>query len=135
MNSDKEYLRVIKELFEAFTQRGDIEPLLEAVSDDVQIRLTIADGTPLSGVFHGRAGVRQYFERNAETVQTSEFDILNYLSGGDQVAVVGRETLTVIRSGSVFKNSDWVTLFTFRDGKVVQILVVEDTSGIVAAYR
>jgi ketosteroid isomerase-like protein len=135
MNSDKEYLRIIKELFEAFTQRGDIEPLLEAVSDDVQIRLTIADGTPLSGVFHGRAGVRQYFERNAETVQTSEFDILNYLSGGDQVAVVGRETLTVIRSGSVFKNSDWVTLFTFRDGKVVQILVVEDTSGIVAAYR
>lgn len=135
MTSDKEYLRIIKDLFEAFTQRGDIEPLLAAVSDDVQLRLTIADGTPLSGVFHGRAGIRQYFERNAETVQIAEFDILNYLSGGDQVAVVGRETMTVIRSGRVLKNSDWVTLFTFRDDKVVQVLVIEDTSGIVAAYR
>lgn len=135
MTSDKEYLRIIKDLFEAFTQRGDIEPLLEVVSDDVQFRLTIEDGTPLSGVFHGRAGIRQYFERNAETVRTSEFDILNYLSGGDQVAVVGRETLTVIRSGSVIKNSDWVTLFTFRDDKVVQIVVVEDHTAIVAAYR
>lgn len=135
MTSDKEYLRIIKALFEAFTQRGDIEPLLAAVSDDVQLRLTIADGTPLSGVFHGRAGIRQYFERNAETVQIAEFDILNYLSGGAQVAVVGRETMTVIRSGRVLKNSDWVTLFTFRDDKVVQVLVIEDTSGIVAAYR
>ena len=135
MTSDKDYLRIIKELFEAFAQRGDIEPLLEAVSDDVQLRLTIADGTPLSGVFHGRAGIRQYFERNAETVTTSEFDILSYLSGGNQVAVVGRESLTVIRSGSVFKNSDWVTLFTFKDDKIAQVLVVEDTSGIVAAYR
>ena len=133
MNRDAR-IALLKDIFAAFIEKGDVTPLLAAVTDDVSFRVTVSPGTPLSGEFKGKDGVRTYFARNAETVETTEFEIDNYLVGGDQVAVVGRETLKVIRSGETHRDSTWVTLFTFRDDKIERVLVVEDTTPISAAY-
>jgi ketosteroid isomerase-like protein len=114
---------------------GEFEPIMAALADDVTIRLTIAPGTPLSGTFHGKEGVGEYFSRNAQTVDANSMEVLNYLAGGGQVAVVGRETLTVRKSGAVLRDADWVMLCTFRDEKISEILIVEDTSAISDAYR
>jgi ketosteroid isomerase-like protein len=113
---------------------GSIVPLLAAVTDDVSLRLTVLPGTPLSGEFKGKAGLETYFALNAETVETNDLEIANYLAGGDQVAVVGKETLKVIRSGEVHQGSDWVMIFTFRGDQIASVLVVEDTARLWAAY-
>jgi hypothetical protein len=47
-------------------------------------------------------------------VKTTGFEIDSYLTGGDPIAVVGRETLRVLRSSETHPGSDWVTIFTFR---------------------
>ena len=133
MNRDTR-IALLQDIFAAFIERGDIAPLLAAVTDDVSFRLTVLPGTPLSGEFRGKDGLQTYFARNAETVETTDFEIDNYLAGGDQVAVVGRETLKVIRSGETHRASTWVTLFTFHGDKIERVLVVEDTSPISAAY-
>jgi ketosteroid isomerase-like protein len=126
-------IALVEDILAAFLA-GSIAPLLAAVTDDVSLRLTVLPGTPLSGEFRGRAGLEAYFACNAATVETSELEIESYLAGGDQVAVLGRETLKVIRSGEVQRGSDWVTIFTFRGDKIASVLVVEDTARIWAAY-
>lgn len=133
--TEQNRLQIVREIFDAFLSSGDTGPLLDALSEDVEFRLTVAAGTPLSGVFRGKEGVRQYFLRNDEVVRNHAMEVLSYLAGGEQVAVIGRETLTVKRSGAVMADSDWVTLIKFRDNRITQVLVVEDTSAIAAAYQ
>jgi uncharacterized protein len=126
---------LIKSMFDAFLASGGPGPLLEELTDDAEIRLTIADGTPLSGVFRGKEGLITYFTRNEEVVEIGSMEATSYLSGSDQVAVIGRETLTVRRSGRKVEDLDWVVLYTFRSDKICKIVIIEDTSEIAAAYR
>jgi ketosteroid isomerase-like protein len=132
---EQDRLRTAKHIFDAIVKSGDTSPLVESLTDDVKFRLTVAPGTPLSGIFIGKEGVQEYLARNEEFIQTDKLEVLNYLVGGDQVAVVGREHMTVKRSGSTQWNSDWVTLFTFRGNKIAEVLVVEDTTAIFTAHR
>jgi ketosteroid isomerase-like protein len=133
--NQSERVDVIKGIFAAFIERGDVEPLLAASTEDVTIRLTVLPGTPLSGEFKGKDGVRTYFVRNAETVESTDFTVTNYLVGGDQIGVVGTEALKVLRSGETHAGLHWVVLFAFRGDKIESVLVVEDTAPISSAYR
>ena len=126
-------ITLTQELFSAFLQ-GDMGPIFAAVSDDVEVRLTISPGTPISGVFHGKDGLAEYFTKNAATVETTAFEILNYLAGGDQVAIVGRESLIVRSTGAANVDSDWVMLCTFKEDKIASIVVIENTAVIAEAY-
>jgi len=128
-------LATIRQIFDAFVSAGSAEPLLAAVSDDVTCRLTVAEGTPLSGTFRGKEGLQRYFEIQGEVAEIQKVEVLNFLVGGDQIAVSGRETLRIKRSGTLCQDSDWVTLFTFRGDQIIDILTIEDTAAIAAAYR
>ncbi len=126
-------LKAIQAGVEGF-MTGDLAPMMSILEEDVTMRLTVADGTPLSGVFQGKEGVLRYLGLNAETVRADSMEVVNYLEGGNQVAVVGRETLTVVRSGRVMKNADWVMLFTFRGDRVKKIVIIEDTHEIATSF-
>lgn len=131
--TQQDRITLTQNLFGAFLQ-GDMNPIFEAVTDDVEVRLTVSAGTPLSGVFRGKAGLGEYFGRNAETVETTAFEISNYLAGGDQVAIVGRESLVVRSTGKASVDSDWVMLCTFTGDKISSIVVIENTSAISEAF-
>jgi ketosteroid isomerase-like protein len=127
-------LNQVREMFEAFLSSGDVTPLLGRVAEHAVIRLTVQPGTPLSGDFRGKEGIKEYFQRTSEVVRNDRMEVLDYLAGGDQVAVVGRETYTVLRSSQVQKDADWVTIFTFDQDLITSIVVIEDTAPIAAAY-
>ena len=128
-------LSIIRQIFDSFVQGGSAAPLLAAVSDDVECRLTIAEGTPLCGTFRGKEGLQRYLDIQAELAEVLCIEILNYLVGGDQIAVSGRETFRIRRTDEVCRDCDWVTLFTFREDKITRIVTVEDTTALAAAYR
>lgn len=128
-------LSIIRQIFDAFANAGSAEPLFAAVSEDVECRLTIAEGTPLSGTFRGKQGLQRYFEIQAEIAEIQSIEVLNFLVGGDQIAVSGRETLRIKKTGALCKDSDWVTLFTFRDHQIIRILTIEETGALADAYR
>ncbi|HNN91124.1 MAG TPA: nuclear transport factor 2 family protein [Pseudomonadota bacterium] len=131
----RDRLTLVREIFEAFISSGSGDLLFAAVTEDVTCQLTIAEGTPLSGVFHGKAGLQEYFTRQGDVAELEAVEVLSYLQGESQVAVVGRESMRVKRSGQVARNLDWVTLLTFRGDQICSILTLEDTSAIAAAYR
>jgi thioesterase domain-containing protein/ketosteroid isomerase-like protein len=128
-------IELAKDMFEQFL-KGNTAPIFEAVADDVEVRLTIGPGTPLSGVFRGPQGLGEYFARNAAAVEQTAFEIHSFLEGEGQVAITGRESLTVRATGVEVKDSDWVMVCTFNPaGKIGKIVVIEDTSAIAGAYR
>jgi ketosteroid isomerase-like protein len=133
--NDLDRLARVRQIFEAFVTSGSGDLLFATVSDDVICQLTIAPGTPLSGVFRGKDGLQQYFARQAEVAEMESVEVLNYLQGGDQIAVVGRESLRIKRSGETARDLDWVTVLTFRGNQICQLVTLEDTSAIAAAYR
>src|SRR4051794_38066225 len=132
--NESENLKLVKYMVEEY-QKGNFEPIAAALSEDVVIRLTVGEGTPLSGTFRGPMGLAEYFSRNADTVETKAMEVTNFLEGGNQVAVVGRETLVVRRSGRMMKDVDWVMLCSFSGTKISEILIIEDTTEILNAYR
>lgn len=127
-------ISLLKDIFTAFIERRDTAPLLAAVTDDVSWAITVLPGTPISGEFRGKQGVEAYFARTAETVEVIDFVVDNYLAGGDQVAVAGRETVKVIRSGELHQDLPWVTLFWFRGDLIERALAIENTASISMAY-
>ena len=131
--NDTDRLKIVKHMVESY-MAGDFAPIAAAMSETIAIRLTVGPGTPLSGTFRGPEQVGEYFARNAEAVDTNEMKVLNYLAGGNQVAVTGRETLTIKKSGRVVKDSDWVMLCTFTDDKISEIVIIEDMTELANAY-
>lgn len=132
--SEAANLRVVKKMVQSY-QGGDVGSVMKLLADEVTIQLTVSEGTPLSGVFKGKDGVNQYFSRNADTVETQAMEVQNFLAGGNQVAVLGRETIKIKHSGELMQDADWVMLCTLKAGKIVAIEVIEDTAALSRAYR
>jgi uncharacterized protein len=120
----------IRDLYAAFS-RGDIETLLNAVTEDVD---WYSPGVaPFSGRRAGRDQVRRYFEELNRLVSFDQFDLDDVLIEGNKAAALGRERLTVKETGSHFE-SDWVHVFTFRDGRISAVRLFFDTHAMAAAF-
>jgi ketosteroid isomerase-like protein len=110
----QENVEVIKEAWRA-TNRGDVDALLAAMADDVDLRPPShrLDGT----VFRGHAGVRAWMERIKET--WSELDGLAHAvaSVGEQVVVV-IDTRAVGRESGVPIHQRVFVVYSVRNGKI-----------------
>jgi hypothetical protein len=130
----RENLALARDFLDNFSSPRGIELLLDSITEDAVYKLTIPDGTPLSGEFRGREGMKTYFQRTDETVEILELNIHFYAAGDEtRVVAIGDETLRVKKNDRVFF-SEWATVFTFRDDKIARILVIEDCSAIAEAY-
>jgi hypothetical protein len=69
----------------------------------------------------------------AETVAFERFEPREFIAQRDRVAVLGHYKGTALSTGRSVE-SDWVMVFTRRDGKVVQFREYADSAAINAAY-
>jgi ketosteroid isomerase-like protein len=128
MKSDNSSL--IKELYQAFN-RGEIEKLLAAVTEDVEWDLP--GGSPLSGFRHGRNEVGQFFAGLQQKVRMDQFDADEILADGDKVVVLGRERGTVKESGRSY-SSKFAHVFTLRNGQIASVVLFGDSHAIASAF-
>lgn len=132
--TDHENTALVKKVMDEVL-RGDIAPLLAALSDDATIKAVIPDGTPISGDgFRGRDGVVRYFQTLGGVMEILGVEDIEYVGSGDKVVVLGRERARVARTGAML-DCDTATVFTLRDGKIARIVALADMSTIVDAYR
>jgi uncharacterized protein len=130
-------IKTVQGIYEAFG-RGDIPAILGVLADDVvweTYRSSAQDaGVPWLERREGRDAVVGFFEALEET-DHHRLEPLNFLAGGDQVAVVFAIDLTVKSTGVRFQDED-VHLWTFGpDGKVTGYRHVSDTAKHIAASR
>jgi uncharacterized protein len=124
---------LVQGLYGAFG-RGEVETLVSACTPDVDWCVG-ADKAhfPTFGPRSGPAGVRDFFMLVGQTVDFDAFAPREFYSEADRVFVLGSYAVTLKKNRRKVA-SEWVHVFTIRDGKVAAFREFLDTASIAAAY-
>jgi ketosteroid isomerase-like protein len=114
---------------------GNWQPLLDRLADDVVFRVTIPEGTPISGEFRGKAAVTEHFRTLPDLLDFTQEAPMDFIGDGDRVVVLGRESFEIKKNGTLVSGSDYADVIDFREGLVANFLVIQDLSAVVDAYR
>jgi len=132
--SEAQNTKVVQDAYAAFG-RGDIPALLGLMADGIHWRPVIgtASHVPFSGERTGKPGVAEFFKRVAETEDFQQFEPREFVAQGDTVVAIGHYRATAKATGRTF-DSDFVMVFTLRDGKVVAFREFTDSAAVNAAF-
>lgn len=127
----QENINVAQRAYNSF-KSGDIESLLDLMSDDVTWQLPDIEGVPFAGKRAGREAVARFFASVNESQEVLEFSPKEFVAQGDKVVALGHCHWRVRSTGREFA-SDFAHDFTVRDGRIVAFHEYLDTA--VAAYQ
>jgi uncharacterized protein len=132
--SEAQNVSVVQNAYAAFG-RGDIATLLGYMTEDIQWRPVIgtAKHVPFSGERKGKAGVGEFFKQVAESEDFQQFEPREFVAQGDNVVARGHYRAVTKATGRTF-DSDFVMVFTLRDGRVAAFQEFTDSAGINAAF-
>lgn len=132
--AEQENVRIVQEAYESF-KRGDIQALLGTLADDIEWTTPGPTNTlPLAGQRRGREQVAEFFSLLDETQESQHFEPKEFIAQGDTVVVLGNYRWRVKSTGRTIE-SDWVHVFTVRDGKTMNFREYFDTAAAVEAQR
>jgi uncharacterized protein len=131
--NEQQNVRLVQQAYEAFG-RGDIQGVLGTLSEQVEWRTPKPEGAPFGGDYRGRGEVARFFSEMQQSEEVTRFEPREFIAQGDKVVALGMYAST-IRSTGRKAESEWVHVFTFRDGKVVKFQEYFDTAAAVSAYR
>ena len=131
--SEQENVRVVEQAYSNF-KSGDIAALLDLMADDVEWELPAVTDVPFAGRRQGRAAVGEFFAAVGASQDVRAFEPREYIAQNDKVVSLGRYDWHVKGTGRDF-GSEFVHVFTIRDGKIVDFHEYFDTATAAAAYR
>jgi ketosteroid isomerase-like protein len=132
--SAHENTKIVQEAYAAFG-RGDVKSILDGLSDDVDWHAIVgaSDKVPTSGRRVGKPAVTKFFTDLGGAVDFQQFEPREFIAEGDKVVTLGRYTGTSKTTQRQF-SSDWVMVFTVRNGKIVHFREFADVAAINAAF-
>ena len=104
-------VRVVEGMFSSL-ERGDIQGVLDRLSDDVEWRIAAPSELPYAGVHRGRDEVARFFRSFGQAAEFEMFEPQEYLARGNKVVVLGHERQRIKASGQVVE-TDWAMAFVF----------------------
>jgi len=113
--------------------KGDIQGVLDMCADDVEWTSADLPSVPFAGVFHGKNGVMDFFQKLGAEVEFLDYQPQSFIADEDKVAVSGASTIRV-RSTGVTYDDIWVHIFTMKNGKTVRFEQFHNTAAAVAAF-
>jgi uncharacterized protein len=131
--SEQDNIAISQRAYDNF-KTGNIQALLEQMSDDVTWQLPEIEGVPLAGKRLGRPGVGDFFHTLARDQDVIEFDPGEFVAQGDKVVCLGHYKWRVKASGREYA-SDFVHVFSIRDGRIYSFREHFDTAAVAAAYQ
>ena len=121
-------------LYQAFARR-ETGTIVNACVPDVEWHSGgRKEDFPVFAPRKGRAEVEAFFSDVGSTLEFSEFTPRDYYCDRDKVFVMGTYTATVKKTGRR-ASSEWIHVFTFRDGMVSKFREFLDTASFADAYR
>jgi hypothetical protein len=109
---------VVQEIYAAFG-RGDVPAILGMVAEDVDWEFVGSPGLGYAGNRRNHEGVAAFFETVGRLDDIHAFEPREWIEADGHVTVVGWEKSTARDTGKDFE-TEWVHLFTVRDGKVTR---------------
>jgi ketosteroid isomerase-like protein len=124
----------VQGLYAAFG-RGEIPTIIKGLAPEVDWNTTgRREDFPTFGPRKGPGQVDEFFKTVAAHLDFSEFSPREFYAVDDKVFVLGYYAMT-LRKNARKVASDWVHIFTIRDGKVVKFKELLDTAVVAEAYR
>jgi uncharacterized protein len=131
--AEQENIAVAQQGYNNF-KTGNIAALVAQATDDIVWQLPEVEGVALSGTRTGRDGVTEFFATVARDQEVIEFEPREFVAQNDKVVVLGHYRWRVRNTGREFA-SDFVHVFTIRDGKIAAFREHFDTAVAAGAYR
>jgi ketosteroid isomerase-like protein len=131
--SDQENVGVVQKAFENF-KSGNIEAILNQLTDEVEWRLPDIENVPFAGARRGRAQVAEFFSILAGAQDTLSFEPREFVAQGDKVVAMGSYVWRVKSTGREY-GGEWAHVFTVRDGKIEGFHEYMDSAAARAAFE
>jgi len=130
-----EYIsRKIKDALIKADISGDWNDFLGMMDEDVTFTVTIAEGTPISGVFRGKQRVVEYFESILPSVASfSQNKPIEFITDQNKIIALGDDTYTVVKNNKS-QRSPYAIVIDLENDKINNILIIQNLSGIHKAY-
>ena len=126
-------VELVKQGYEKFGS-GDIEGLLNLFADDISWTTPTVEGADFTGECNGLQEVTDFFDKLGDSEEFSNFEPTEYIAQDDKVVVLGKSAGTVKPTGRNFE-TDWVHIFTVKDGKITGFHEFFDTAAMNRAYQ
>jgi ketosteroid isomerase-like protein len=125
--------KLVQEAYASFL-KGDVAGVLARLDEQVDWQPVIGAGkhVPTSGARRGVAQVGEFFKQVAASMTFSTFNPQQYVAQGDKVVALGHYTATTSGGGSF--DSDFVMIFTVRNGKITAFQEFLDSAALNAAF-
>ena len=126
-------VELVKQFYDAYI-KGERDRLLSHMADDIEWDIPEMSGLPFSGKRHGRDEVVEFFGMVAQAQQLRSFEPQEFFSDADRVVVLGHHQWTVKSNGVPF-DSDWVHIFTIKNGRIAAFRQSMDTLKVAQAHQ
>lgn len=124
---------IVQALYEAFGA-GNVEAVLELLTDDVVFELPQLEGVPLQPRYLGKDGFQQFLVDRGPSIQYDKFMPQEFIEQGNVVVVLGETQGVVLTTGKRFQHQ-WAQVYRIREDKIAGIQEFLNTTEISAAFR
>jgi len=111
-------IAVVQEVYAAFG-RADLAAILARVAPEVDWEFVGSPALPYAGGRRNQQEVGAFFAAVAGADDIHVFEPREFIDGGEHVTVLGWEETTARDTGIRFA-SQWVHVFTLRDGRITR---------------
>ena len=131
--SEEQNTRLVQQAYQDF-QNGDIQGVLGTLSEDVEWVTTQLSGVPVGGTYHGVEEAGQFFSSLGDSQEPRHFEPREFVAQGEKVVALGHYAWHVKSTGREWE-SDFVLVFSVREGKIVRFQEYTNTAAIAEAFR
>ncbi|THC44306.1 nuclear transport factor 2 family protein [Massilia sp. Mn16-1_5] len=130
---NEQNVELVRQAYAAYG-RGDVAGVLARMSPDIEWEIPDVPALPFTGKRHGTEQVAEYFRLASEVMGVRAFVPQEFIAQGDKVIVLGHGSWTALATGQDFE-SDWVDVFTVRDGRIAAFREFMDAHVAVEAFQ
>jgi ketosteroid isomerase-like protein len=124
-------VEIVRQAYQLFS-RGDVPGMLDLMAEPLDWRFVGAKRLPYTRACKTKAEVAQWFASIPTVDDIQAFEPREFIDGGEHVTVLGWERAAARPGGKVFE-TEWVHVFTVRNGKLVRFWGIYDTEASAAA--
>lgn len=110
-------IRIVQDCYKKFGE-GDVTGILANCSESIDWQTPEIENAPFGGRRNGLDAVGKFFAQLDASEEVTKFEPQEFIAQGDRVVVRGTYAATVRETGRSYE-TDWVHLFTLRDGKIM----------------
>ena len=114
--------------------QGDLRPILQPLSEDVEWQSPGPTEIPWAGTVRGRKQVVQWFATRGQAVEVEQLVPKEFIAQGNQVIVMCDERSRVKATGKVYEVA-LVAMWTLLNGTVTHYRESYDTATVLAALQ